>query len=105
MKALKCEICGEELRCTWTDFHGEGTCNTCGAPYQLKEYSGAPPDQKYPHITGLKPEFIPIFKEHWEKTRRKVRLGRYVIPADYSGVAEERAEFDEWLKNNHPEWL
>jgi len=44
-----CEICGKEFVGTWTDFHGEMTCTYCGAPYQMKDYHGAPLDEKCIH--------------------------------------------------------
>jgi len=101
---FNCEICGNIFVGNWTDFHGQATCNVCGAPYQLKDYHGASPEEKYPYIT-LKPDFIPIFKEYWEQTRKRCRLGTFLLLRDYPGVLEEQEDFKNWLKEKHPEWL
>ena len=99
----KCEVCGSEFLGSWTDFFGEKTCWTCGAPYQILAPSGANPDATYPHL-NLSEEFIPVLREYWEKTKRRARVGRYVRAQDYPGLVEERKEFVEWLRENHPEF-
>jgi len=97
-----CEICGETFYGSWTDFHGQMTCMTCGAPYQMKDYSGAPPDAKYPYL-DLADEFKPIFKEYWDTTKKRCRLGLWLgKPRD---VVEEQIPFKDWLEEKHPEWL
>ena len=100
---MNCLLCGNEFLGAWTDFHGEMTCMTCGAPHQMKDYHGAPKDQKYPYL-DLNKKFQQIFKEYWEKTKRRCRLGRWLggLPPD---VAKEQKDFKDWLANNHPEWL
>lgn len=99
-----CEICEEEFVGQWTDFHGQTTCRNCGAPHQLKSYSGSPVDMKFPRI-DLKKEFKPIFKEYWNNTGKRCRLGSYMGYRDYPGVPDEQRAFTDWLQTNHPEWL
>lgn len=98
-----CEICGQEpFLGDWTDFHGQMTCMTCGAPYQMKDYSGSPPDAKYPYL-DLDEKFVPIFKEYWEKTKKRCRLGQWLgTPRD---VIEEQKALKQWLDENHPDCL
>jgi len=75
---------------------------TCGAPYQMKDFHGAPPDLTYPYL-DLSEKFKVVFKEYWEKTRKRCRLGLWMgKPHD---VIEEQKEFKGWLEGNHPEWL
>lgn len=102
--SFQCEICGNEFHGAWTDFHGQATCNVCGTPYQLKAYSGAKPDEKFPRI-DIKREWIWLFKEYWDETQRKFRHGMYIIPRDYPGVTEEHKAFNEWVKEKHPELI
>jgi len=101
---MKCEVCDNEFVGTWTDFYGEQTCLTCGAPYQLLEPSGAKPGLTYP-CCCLKDEFIPILREYYQETKRRVRLGTFLLPDDYPGLLEERKAFREWLQLKHAEWL
>lgn len=92
----KCQICGEDLRCRWSDYHGEGVCMTCGAPYQLINGSEEQKAEgKYPYINFL-PQFIPAFKEHWEATHQFV-FGGYSFKEDTGAK-----EFHEWLEKNYP---
>jgi len=99
-----CEICGNVFVGQWTDFHGQATCYTCGAPHQMKSYSGSTPDMKFPRM-GLNAEFRVVFKEYWEATGKRCRLGTYVIMRDYPGVLAEQKGLTDWLKDNHPEFL
>lgn len=103
-KNFICEICGSQFRGQWTDLFGEATCSVCGVPYQILEPSGAKEGQTYPHI-NVKQKWIWLFKEYWENTRKKCRHGTYLLPHDYPGVLEERRDFDDWVKENHPEVL
>lgn len=99
-----CEICNQEFVGQWTDFHGQATCRNCGAPYQLKSFSGAPPDMRFPRI-DFNEEFKPIFKEYWDVTGNRCRLGKYMGYRDYPGIPDERRSLIDWLQINHPEWV
>lgn len=102
--SFKCEVCEQDFVGSWTDFFGEATCNNCGASYQIREPSGAEPNQKYPHIC-ITEQWIPIFKEYWQKTHKRHREGMFLLPNDYPGLLEEQQHFREWLKESHPELL
>ena len=103
-RPVKCEVCDEDFVGTWTDFYGEATCWNCGVPYQILEPSGAEPGGTYPHIK-IKAEWIPIFREYWQKTRRRNRHGFFVTHSDRAGVVEEGKAFNDWLRTNHPELI
>jgi hypothetical protein len=96
-----CEVCGDNVF-AWADLHGQVVCMTCGAPYQIKAFRGASPDRKYPYCT-LNKEFMLVFKEYWTTTKQRCRLGTYI--GILKDVVEERKKFEDWLKQNHPNWL
>jgi len=74
---------------------------TCGAPYQIKDFHGAPPELEYPYL-DLDEKFVPIFREYWKTTRKRCRLGLWMgKPPD---VIAEQKFFKGWLEENHPEW-
>ena len=103
MKSIEvktCEICDEVLHTSFTDYHAQATCNICGATYMLWGKS----DDEYP-LLDLNPEFKIVFKEYWDETGERCRLGTFVIMRDYSGVPDEQLKFTAWLKDHHPEWL
>ena len=104
LNEFDCEICGNVFVGQWTDFHGQATCYTCGAPHQMKSYSGSPPDMEFPRI-DLNKEFKPVFKEYWEATGKRCRIGSYMGYRDYPGVPDELDAFTDWMKNHHPEFL
>ncbi len=95
----KCEICCDTLFCRWTDYHGEGVCETCGTPYQL--INGTEEQKKennYPYLK-LKKEWIPIVKEYWDKTQQFVFHGTSM--SETTGLIE----FWKWVEDNHPEMM
>jgi len=95
-----CKICGEHLRCRWSDLHGEGVCMVCGAPYQLLHYDK---NDKFikdaKPILNIKNKWIPIIKEYWEKTK-KFCFGGQSFSEDTG-----KQEFNDWLEENHPELI
>ena len=101
-KIENCEICGETLIVTWTDFYGQATCVNCGAPYQLLEPSGATKGLTYPYL-DLNSEFKEVFKEYYQQTKKCCRIGTYV--EHRSGLREEHENFKKWLKQYHPKFL
>jgi len=94
-----CEVCGNELTVSWSDFHGEAECIFCGAPHQMKDYSGAPEDEEYPYIK-LNEDFIPIFREYWTTFNHRCRIGMYVSPS--REIREEVKHLVNWLRATHP---
>ena len=101
---MECQICKTKpFLGSWTDFHGEQNCMVCGAVYQMKDYSGAPKNQKYPYIDFSK-KFKSIFKEYWQSTNQRCRLGRW-LGSPPQDVLLEQQNFQEWLKEKHPDWL
>ena len=102
--SFKCEVCEQNFVGAWTDFFGEATCIQCGTPYQIREPSGAKPNQKYPQI-NIDKKWISVFKEYWQETRKRHREGTYLLPIDYPGLSEEGQQFRTWLQENHPELL
>lgn len=92
-----CEICGNPLRCRWTDLSGQGVCLTCGCAYQLKWGTEEQEKEgKYPYL-GIKNKFIPILKQYWEEERKFVFTGTSI--SEDTGLRE----FYEWLEIKHPE--
>ena len=97
---FNCGICGNEFRGTFTIFHMEQTCLTCGAPYQLKNPNKTDDGLPYPRI-AIPEEWIPIFKGYWEATKKIVR-GGFAIHDDPE-VEGQRKAFSDWVKEHHPE--
>ena len=102
MKSIKrttCGICGEDLHTSFTDFHAQSTCNNCGATYMLW---GNREKDEYPFL-DFKKDFKTVFKEYWDKTGERCRLGMWM--GTPRGVGEEQKKFTAWLGVHHPEWL
>ena len=94
-----CEICNSPLQCRWTDRHGEGICLICGAPYQLMHGSKEQETEgNYPYLL-IKPEWIPILREYWEK-EKKFRFGGWSVSED-----KGQEEFKVWVSENYPDML
>lgn len=98
----KCVVCdAEPLRFRWTDYAGEGECVECGCPYQIKW--GSEEETKegaYPYC-NLKEDFIPIAREHWEETKRRVPFGMYLRALSKEEQAA-RTLFIAWIDERHP---
>jgi len=92
-RAFVCEICGESQGFNWSDRHGEGMCNSCGAPYDLLEK---------PHKLCLKPEWVPVLKRYWNEEKRYMGLGSIMIWDDYPEAAKGRKALNEWIEA-HPD--
>jgi hypothetical protein len=95
-----CVICDSHpVAYQWSDYHGEGMCQKCGAPYQLK--AGSELQQKegnYPCL-NFADGFDKIAKEYWKETKQFVHYGQSFSRRD--GVAQ----FNLWFEKSHPELL
>lgn len=90
-----CVACGYALRVTWTDYHGEGVCLTCGTPYQIIQYDtddlpirGALP------LFALRSDMIPAMQEYWHTEERDMGLGTYLM---YHPRVMDVEAFYDWL--------
>lgn len=88
-----CQVCNESAGFNWSDLHGEGMCNRCGTPYNIKEK---------PHQINIREEWIPVFKTYWEETREYMGMGQIVVWRDYPECERGRRKFYEWL-DEHPD--
>jgi hypothetical protein len=91
-ESFKCLVCGKELACRWTDYHGEGVCLTCGTPYQLIHYDeNNKRIERSPQI-NIKKEYIAKLQQYWEETKKTMSLGIYLgrnpEPENYNAVIE-----------------
>ena len=98
---MNCEVCGNELVGVFSDFYMEVECVNCGAPHQMKEPSGAPEGQEYPHIK-LSKDFIPIFREYWTTFNRRCRIGMHFGPS--KEIIDEVKHLVNWLRATHPKF-
>ena len=89
--AQPCEICGEYAGFNWSDLHGEGMCNRCGTPYDLKAS---------PRTINVKSEWIPIIRQYWEETKQYMGLGQILIEGDYPECIEGKRKFFKWVGGN-----
>lgn len=97
-KGQTCAICGDSpMRFQWSDYHGEGMCQKCGTPYQLRAGSEAQKEEgAYPYI-NLDERWVPVVREYHEETGAFACLGQML------GRAPGREEFFEWAQERHPE--
>lgn len=96
-----CELCGASpVSYQWSDCPGEAMCTQCGCPYQLKWGTERQEKEgKYPY-QNLSEKFLAVAREYWQEKKKFVCHG-YVFGSNPVGLAE----FVEWLKECHPEWL
>lgn len=93
---MNCVVCGKELHFTWTDHYGVGECAECGTPYNIEGYRNIKETR-----CALKEEDIPIIKEYWEETKRKMVLGPFM---GYTRLQSEQIQvFNEWIEERYPE--
>ena len=96
----ECVICGKNpMSFQWSDYSGEGMCQDCGCPYQLKWGSDKQKEEgNYPYL-NLKKEYIPILKEYWNEHHNWTYLGRSL------GYAPGLEEFGIWVEKYYDENL
>jgi hypothetical protein len=101
-----CLVCGVEFGGVHTDSSHQIRCIQCGVTYQV-EGSKHPDEWLAQH--GLKREevakhtsdcyvFLPIFRDYWDETGRKIPIGFYMGDPGYT--QEEFVLFYKWLFNN-----
>lgn len=88
-----CQVCGENAGFNWSDLHGEGMCNRCGIPYNLKEK---------PFKININDEWVPVFKKYWKETQDYIGAGQILIERDYPECVKGMQRFYAWL-GEHPE--
>ena len=95
-----CVVCGTHLHrnWVWTDYHGEFECKECGMVYDMKGYRDVTETR-----CRLKAEEIPIIREYWEETKRRMPFGVYLKQTTIQG--EQIQAFNAWIKEKHPELL
>lgn len=95
-----CVVCGINLHrnWVWTDYHGEFECKDCGMVYDMAGYRDVVETR-----CRLKAEEIPIIKEYWEETKRKVPFGVYLKQTKTQ--AELIQSFNIWIQEKHPELI
>jgi len=86
-----CEICGQSVGFNWSDLNGEGMCNSCGTPYNLR---------KTPRKINIKETWVPVLKKYWQETEQYMGLGQIVIERDYPEAITGREAFNSWLDKN-----
>jgi hypothetical protein len=97
MSDKKCVVCDDPAPSfKWSDYHGEGMCTRCGAPYNLK-------DEERP--VNLKPEGVELAREYWGETQAYMGLGMILLWQDYPREWEGRKAFMAWVKERHPEHI
>ena len=89
---VRCIICQEELRCRWTDLHGEGVCLTCETPYQLIQYDENKNRVEAPPAINIKEQYIPILQEYWQKFKKPMGFGCYL------GINPSQENFEAFVK-------
>ena len=104
---MNCEICGEQLRFTWSDTHGVGVCINCGLPYTIFHYEGEGPHRKRvdkPPSVAIKPEWVEIGRKYWTETHRRVFPASFDMgflsgrDRTYSGASHDDCnKFNTWL--------
>ena len=105
---MKCLVCENSLVFRWTDTHGVGVCNTCGAPYTVYHYEDKNRVDKPPEI-ALIDEGVTLAKRYWSEKSSRVFPGVYDMgmlggrSTTYSGATQsEINEFGDWY-NEQPE--
>jgi hypothetical protein len=90
----KCEVCGSKS-VTWTDYHGEAVCMTCGTPYQILQYdeNNKPIKDAVPRM-NIKAEYVPLLRQYWNEAHRYMGLGSYMGQCP---CPDDRKAFHEWL--------
>lgn len=93
-----CVVCGDSpMFFQWSDYSGEGMCQQCGCPYQLKWGSDKQREEgNYPYLR-IREDVLPILREYWNETHKFTCFG--IMLGDKPGLAE----FNEWAKPKHPE--
>jgi hypothetical protein len=111
MAETLCAVCGTPLAARWTDTHGVGACCTCGLPYRLYHYENNERVEKPPSV-AVKDEWLPLAREYWTETKRRVFPGQFDMGVfrsrggrTYSGATEdEMRDFDGWMDTHKDHW-
>ena len=90
----ECVTCGAKPACyIWSDYSGEGMCNQCGTPYQLKWGSDEQKAEgKYPYL-NLRETWVPVVRRYYAETQAFTYLGTMFV-----GSPPGQAEFFAWVK-------
>lgn len=86
-----CLVCDGAHGFNWSDAHGEGMCNNCGTPYNLKSD---------PPRMNIKADWLPTLRRYFSETSAYMGLGQIMIARDYPECIEGQRKFSEWLKRN-----
>jgi hypothetical protein len=97
-----CDLCGESLRCTWTDTHGVAVCTTCNLPYRLLHYEGDGPDRRRvdkPPELAIHHLYLPLLRLYWSERHKRVLPGLYdLTPGRGSQDLCSRADYRDWAE-------
>ncbi len=93
-----CVVCLESpTRFQWSDYSGEGMCQRCGTPYQLKWGSSEQKTEgRYPYLS-VKDEWVPVLRRYYEET------GKWVCHGMMLNGHPTRGEFGQWVDDNKAE--
>ena len=96
----KCIVCDNPLVGSWTDYHGEIECYSCGTPYMILHYDENKNRIEKPPECGATDHAIEGLKRYWAETKRRAPGGTFM--GRYQGVAnaEDIAAWKEWNKRN-----
>lgn len=95
MDRQNCDVCGDPLVCSWTDYHGEAECCTCGTPYMVIRYDENNKRIEGPAQCALSELGLKEVKDYWGDTRCKVPGGTFI--GRYQGVATQ-SDIEAWTK-------
>ena len=99
----ECEICGSKpFFYRWSDLHGQGMCNTCGLPYQLRDISKEK-NRKVPY-TSVYPQVIIKLKEYYQETKKQVWLGIFMGKRP-QWVINSIKDFEKWVDQKYPKFF
>lgn len=104
-----CLVCHRPLYGVTTDLFGEMVCHTCGTSYQFRR----PSMKEFLERHGLREsdiadrycncyEFVPLLRDYWSKTGRRVPFGTWLEKPEYT--QEEYEAFYLWVADHADEY-
>lgn len=100
---LACLVCDTaDPTYSWTDYSGEGTCTTCGTPYQLK-WGTLKEGESYPRI-NVRDDAIAMLRRYFAETKERNGHGTFMVMRDYPEAVRGAERFGEWWQEHKDEY-
>lgn len=101
-EVVDCAICGANLtHFRWTDTHGVGACQNCGAPYRILHYKDDKRVDKSAELL-IAEQWREKIKAYWDECHQNVAPGAFNFPDSSYEVAtnDDVRSIKEWFGRN-----